>query len=155
MNGGDPARMVQNAGRAFTASDYEAIGNWLDEQFQQENVCVVLMPVSQFDSEFVRGLDANPNWRPVYMDDEQRIYVDVKSQQGKELYMGMFTGQTKFPDEFSKLLTIGYNLIRLQDEDNINKGCEFISQAFMQQPSQIAALELIRAMNLYPQLETI
>jgi hypothetical protein len=30
--------------------------------------------------------------------------------------MGLFTGQTKFPDEFSKLLTVGYNLQRLRNE---------------------------------------
>ena len=152
MGGGDPARIVQNAGRAFTNSDYQAIGNWLDEQFHKENVWVVLMPVSQSDSELVKGLDANPNWRPVYMDEEQRIYVNVKCQQGRELYMGMLTGQTKFPNEFSKLLTTGHNLLRLQGEDNMNAGCELVSRAFMQKPSQVTVLELVFAMNLHPQL---
>jgi hypothetical protein len=153
MNGGDPSRMAQIAGRAFTASDYQAIGNWLDEQFHKENVWVVLMPVSEFDSQLVKGLDANPNWRPVYMDDEQRIYIDVKCQQGKELYMGMFTGQTKFPDELSKQLTVGHNLLRLQGEDNMNTGYELVSRAFMQEPSQVTVLELILAMDLHPQLQ--
>ena len=152
MSGGDPARIVQSAGRAFTASDYQAVGNWLDEQFHKENVWVVLMPVAQFDSELIKGLDANPNWRPVYMDDEQRIYVDVKCQQGRELYMGMFTGQTKFPDELSKLLTTGHNLLRLQGEDNMNTGCELVSRAFMQRPSQVTAFELVLAMDFHPQL---
>ena len=152
MNGGDPARMVQNAGRAFTVSDYQAVGNWLDKQFHKENVWVVLMPVSQFDSELVKGLDANPNWRPVYMDEEQRIYVDVKCQQGGELYMGMLTGQTKFPDGLSKVLTTGHNFLRLQGEDNTNTGCELVTRAFMQRPSQVTALELILAVDLHPQL---
>jgi hypothetical protein len=150
ISGGVPARMVQNAGRAFTASDYQAVGDWLDGEFQQENVCVVFMPSAQFDSEFVKGLDTNLNWRVVFIDGEQRIYVDTKSQQGRDLYMGMFTGQTKFPDRPSMLLTIGYNLVRLQDEEKVSKGCEFIAQAFIQQPSQIVAIELIRAASYYP-----
>ena len=153
MGGGDFARIVQNAGRAFTISDYQAIGNWLDEQFHKENVWVVFMPVAQFDSELVRGLDANPNWRPVYMDEEQRIYVDVKCQQGRELYIGVFTGQTRFPDETSKLLTTGHNLLRMQGEDNTNTGCELILRAFMQRPSQVTVLELVLAINLHPQLQ--
>jgi hypothetical protein len=150
ISGGIPARMVQNAGRAFTASDYQAVGDWLNGEFQQENVCVVFMPSAQFDSEFVKGLDTNPNWRVVFIDGEQRIYVDTKSPQGRDLYMGMFTGQTKFPDRPSMLLTIGYNLVRLQDEEKVSKGCEFIAQAFIQQPSQIVAIELIRAASYYP-----
>jgi len=150
ISGGVPARMVQNTGRAFTASDYQAVGDWLDGEFQRENVCVVFMPSAQFDSEFVKGLDTNPNWRVVFIDGEQRIYADTKSQQGRDLYMGMFTGQTKFPDRLSMLQTIGYNLVRLQDEEKVSKGCEFIAQAFMQQPSQIVAIELIRAAGYYP-----
>ncbi len=150
MSGGDPVRLAQNAGRALAVSDYEAVGNWLESEFQQENVCVVFMPTSQLGSELVRGLDTNPNWRVVYIDEEQRIYVDIKSQQGRDLYTGMFTGQTKFPDNFTMLLTVGYNLVRLQGEERVSKGCELIAQAFMQQPSQIAALELLHAANYYP-----
>jgi hypothetical protein len=152
MNGGDPASWAQSAGRALSASDYVAIGNWLDGVFQRENVCVVLMPAAEFDSDFIKGLDTNPNWRAVFMDGEQRLYIDIKSQQGKDLYTGLFTGQTKFPDRFSMLLTIGYNLVRMQEDDKISKGFEFMTQAFTQQPSQAVAIELLRATNHYPQL---
>jgi hypothetical protein len=150
MSGGDPVRLAQNAGRAMAASDYEAVGKWLEEEFQKENVTVVFMPTAQIDSDFIRGLNTNSNWRVVYIDEEQRIYVDVKSQQGREVYTGMFTGQAKFPDDFTKLLTVGYNLVRLQNEEQVKKGCELMAQAFMQHPSQITALELIHAANYYP-----
>jgi len=151
MSGGDSVRLAQSAGRAMAASDYEAVGKWLEEQFQNENVTVVFMPTSQIDTEFIRGLNTNPNWRVVYIDEEQRIYVDVKSQQGKEVYMGMFNkDQTKFPDELTRMLTVGYNLVRMQSEEQVKKGCELIAQAFMQNPGQITALELIHAANFYP-----
>ncbi|MGB8226755.1 MAG: hypothetical protein WCE45_07850 [Sedimentisphaerales bacterium] len=151
MNGGEPARQVQNAGRAFTASDYQAIGKWLDETFQQENISTVFMPTSQLDTEFVKGLNSSPNWRTVYMDEEQRIFVDARSEQGRNLFMGLFTGQTKFPDEFSKLLTVGYNLQRIQDANKVGKGCEYTAQAFMQLPCQISAIELLRTADIHPE----
>jgi len=150
MSGGDPVRLAQSAGRAMAASDYEAVGKWLEGEFQKENVTVVFMPTAQIDSDFIRGLNTNSNWRVVYIDEEQRIYVDVKSQQGREVYTGMFTGQAKFPDDFTKLLTVGYNLVRLQNEEQVKKGCELMAQAFMQHPSQITALELIHAASYYP-----
>jgi hypothetical protein len=150
MNGGDPARLVQNSGRAFTNSDYQDVGNWLSKTFQQENVCAVLMPISQLESEFVRGLNTTQDWRAVYMDEEQRMYVDIKSQQGKDLFMGIFTGQTKFPDEVTRLMTVGYNLLRIREEDKIDKGFEFMAQAFIRQPSQISVVELLHAANNYP-----
>jgi len=150
MSGGDPVRMAQSAGRALAASDYQAVGNWLDKQFHQENVSVVFMPSSQLDTEFIRGLDTNPNWRVVYMDEEQRIYMDINSPQGKEIYMGMFSGQTKYPDEITKRFTMGYNLLRMQSEENAGKGGELLAQAFLLQPSQILSIELIHAAGYYP-----
>ncbi|MCX5632599.1 MAG: hypothetical protein NTW93_02840 [Phycisphaerae bacterium] len=151
MNGGEPARQVQNAGRGFTASDYQAVGKWLDEIFQRENVSTVFMPISQSDTEFVKGLNSSPNWRIVYMDEEQRIFVDARSEQGRDLFMGLFTGQTKFPDEFSKLLTVGYNLQRIQDANKVSKGCEYTAEAFMRLPCQISAIELLRTADIHPE----
>jgi len=150
MSGGDPARQAVKANRAYTASDYQAIGDWVDKQLEKENVWVVFMPSAQFNSEVIRGLETSPNWRAVYMDEEQRIYADVKFERGRKLYLGMFMDQTKFPDDFSKLLTVGYNLIYVQDPNKVKNGCEFITQAFMQRPSQITALEVINAGRHFP-----
>lgn len=151
MSGGDPARQAQRANRAsYTASDYQAIGDWIDKQLEKENVWVVFMPSAQFNSEVIRGLETSPNWRAVYMDEEQRIYANIKFDRGRKLYLGMFVDQTKFPDNFSKLLTVGYNLIYIQDPNKVKDGCEFIKQAFMQRPSQITALEVINAGSHFP-----
>ncbi|MFA5293393.1 MAG: hypothetical protein WC496_10210 [Phycisphaerae bacterium] len=154
MGGGDPVRAVERAGRNFTQSDYEAIGDWIDKQFQKENVWVVFMPSAQFDSVFIRGLAVNPSWRPVFMDDEQRLYVDIKTEQGLKLYTGIFNGNTKFPDKFSRLFTVGYNLLRLQGENDVNNTCELIIQALMDRPSPAAVIELLQAAARYPQLRS-
>ncbi|HBG27024.1 MAG: hypothetical protein A2Y10_04390 [Planctomycetes bacterium GWF2_41_51] len=143
MSGGDPVRAAERAGRELTPSDYEKVGLWLEEQFKKENVWVVFMPAAQFDSVLIRGLATNQNWRPAYIDDEQEIYVDVNTPQGRQLYTGIFNGQTKFPDEFSKLLTTGYNLPRLQQGD-ANTAFNALNNALKLKPSNTAAIELIR-----------
>jgi hypothetical protein len=143
MSGGDPVREAERAGRELTASDYQKVGQWLDTQFNKENVWCVFMPAAQFDSVLLKGLSTNPNWRPAYMDDEQEIYVNVQTEQGRKLYTGMFNNQTKFPDEFSKLLTTGYNIVRLQEGDP-NSAFDMFAKALLIKPSNTAAIELIR-----------
>lgn len=143
MSGGDPIRDAERAGREPGPSDYKKVGQWLDQQFAKEKVWVTFMPAAQFDSVFVKGLATNSNWRPVYLDDEQEIMVDVKTEQGIALYTGLFTGATKFPDEFSRLLTTGYNMARLQDGDP-NMAFDSLAKALEIKPSNTAAIELIR-----------
>jgi hypothetical protein len=151
MSGGDPVREVERAGRSMANSDYQKVGQWLDEQLTKENVWVVFMPAAQFDSVLLKGLEMNPGWRPAYMDDEQEIFVNVKTQQGRDLYTGIFTGATKFPDEFSKLLTSGYNIVRLQDGDS-KAAFDMLEKALSIKPSNTAAIELLRIGHSDPQL---
>ncbi|MBN1788302.1 MAG: hypothetical protein JW806_07900 [Sedimentisphaerales bacterium] len=152
MSGGDVARTVKREGRMFTSSDYIDAGEWISQALQNEDIDVIIMPAAEFNKEFVKSLDTNVNWRTVLSTDMQRIYVDVRKQQGRELYIGVFQGQTKFPDEHSKRLTLGYNVLRLQDESEATKGFELLVQALAIQPSQVAALELVRTVRRYPQL---
>jgi hypothetical protein len=143
MSGGDPVRTAERAGRELNASDYQQVGQWLDQELTKEKTWVVFMPAAQLDSVLIKGLSTNPNWRPVYLDDEQEIMVNVKTEQGRKLYMGIFNGETKFPDEFSKLLTTGYNVLRLQD-GNLKDAFEILMKALSIKPSSTAAVELIR-----------
>ncbi|MGA2914754.1 MAG: hypothetical protein ABSE89_01875 [Sedimentisphaerales bacterium] len=153
MSGGEPVRLAQNAGRDLTASDYAAVGDWLDKQFEKEKVGTVFMPSSELNSVLVRGLEASPNWRPVYIDEDQRIFVDVRNQGNKGLFAGIFSGETKFPDAATKLLTMGYNLLRMEGNDKTDKGFECMVRAFMQRPSQVSVLELLRAAGNNPRYQ--
>ena len=150
MSGGSPVRDAERAGRSLTASDYEKIGKWVDEQLQAENVWCVFMPANQFDSALIKGLATNPMWRIAYIDDEQEIYVNLNNSQGLKLYKGIFDGQTKFPDEFSRLLTVGYNIPRLQAGD-VNDAFGLLTKALNTKPSNTAAIELIRSSQRYPE----
>jgi hypothetical protein len=57
----------------------------------------------------------------------------------------MFDGRTKFPDEFSKQLTIGTNLLRMRDEGKFEAGCDMLIEAFKRKTYQATAVELINA----------
>ncbi|MDD5135061.1 MAG: hypothetical protein PHP01_06605, partial [Phycisphaerae bacterium] len=61
--------------------------------------------------------------------------------------------KTKFPDELSKNLTVGYNLMRMRDMQGTEKekGCDMIIEAFKQCPYQITAIELVRIASYFPQ----
>jgi hypothetical protein len=145
MGGGEVAKNVQRTGRSFTNSDYQAVGQWTDRQLSSENVWVVLMPAGQFDSPLVRGLETMLNWPALFIDDQQKMYVNVNTEQGKSLYFGLFDGQTKFSDEFSKQLTVGTNLLRMKDESKFEAGCDMLIEAFKRRTYQATAIELINA----------
>ena len=146
MSGGAPASSAMRAGRkAMTNSDYTAIGKWLDATFKKEDVWVVLMPIAQFNSTLVKGLEKHPDWRPVFMNNGQKMFADITSGQGKALYGGMFTGGTKFPDEYSRLLTTSYTLLRTKDEQKLRQGLARLIKAMEINPSQMIVIELFGA----------
>lgn len=146
MSGGPPALRAKRAGRkSMTTSDYVDIGKWLDNTFKKENVWVTLMPAAQFNSTFIRGLETHPDWRPAFINDKQRMLVNIKTEKGKELYDGVFTGQTKFPDEYSKLLTAAYSLVRSSTEQTFKQGIIALTKALELNPSQVVVIELLRA----------
>ena len=69
------------------------------------------MPAAQFDTPFVKGLEYNPVWRIVLINNKDKLFVDVTTPPGRELYEGMFTGKTLFPDDFCKSVTIAHDLL--------------------------------------------
>jgi len=133
---------------------YFDIGKWIDEEFTKEKIWIVLMPSRQFNSDFVRGLEARPNWLPVYMDDQQKLLVDINSEQGKSLYTRVFLGKIKFPDDFSQRLTVGHILLKMQGTENVGNGYTMMIDAFKQRPCNASAAELIDNIAApYPQMK--
>ncbi|NIA17448.1 MAG: hypothetical protein GWO86_03780, partial [Planctomycetes bacterium] len=154
MSGGAPARRAMRAGRKnMTNSDYVEIGKWLDATFKKDDVWVVLMPASQFNSTLIKGLERHPDWRPVFLNNGQKMLADITSPQGKALYEGMFTGRTKFPDEYSRLLTTSHTLLRTKNKQNLNQGLARLIKAMEINPSQMTVIELFGAVRRDKELE--
>jgi hypothetical protein len=115
MAGGSLARQkTDNArarGRGLSSADYKEIGDWINKQFKlkKHNVWAVLMPANQFGSVLVRGLERNPDWRLVFFNNKQKLFVDITTKRGDELFNGIFNEQTIYPDDFSKKLNLAHN----------------------------------------------
>jgi hypothetical protein len=107
----------------ITSADYVEIGQWMDKQLRDRNVWVVLMPRSTFGTpppeeyyrktsyHAVQGIERHPDWRLVFFNNKQKLFVDIRTTQGKQLYDGIFNGETLYPDDFSKNLILSRNTL--------------------------------------------
>ncbi|MFA5252076.1 MAG: hypothetical protein WC454_05785 [Phycisphaerae bacterium] len=149
---GGPA--YQSAMVRKTIPDYAEIGRWVDEQLKKHNVWVVLMPLSDtevYNGPFVKGLERHPDWSLVFFNNTEKIFVDVTTPQGKELFEGIFKGTTLYPDEFSRNLTVAYNTV---GGDSKKQSLDFAIKAFDLYPSQ-APLQVILPLSKYPETQPI
>jgi hypothetical protein len=153
MSGGPTVRRVVTTNQELTTKDFIEIGNWISEQLRKEKVWVVLMPANQFDKPFVRGLEhKNAEWPTVYLDDKQKLFVDITTPQGRQLYEEIFTGQTVYPDEYSANMALGHNLLLLADSEQRKKGLDLIVRAFRDTPSPSAVIEMLLIAGRFPEL---
>ncbi|MBN2020350.1 MAG: hypothetical protein JW749_09005 [Sedimentisphaerales bacterium] len=143
---------LRNQEVKFTPEDYVRIGEWVNSQMKQRNVWVVLMPTSQKSTVFVKGIEYNPDWRLVYLDDEQLIYVDITTERGREIYGGIGNGSTKFPDESKRNIMIAHNsLVYGRSQADLAGGLECVFRAYEEKPSGIT-IQLIDYFERYPEL---
>lgn len=126
-------------------ADYQKVGQWIDEQLKKYNVWVVLMPADQFTSPFTKGLEENPNWQPVFIYDEQKLFVDTRTSRGKELLDGVFDGRTIYRDEFYRNTAIAEML--LKNEKTAEQGFNFALKAFKSNPCRTSILEILSAIR--------
>ncbi len=140
----------------ITSADYVEIGQWMDEQLKDHNVWVVLMPQGQYRTpppqeyyqktsyHAIQGIERNSNWPLVFFNNKQKLYVDVRTPQGKELFDGIFNGKTLYPDDFHE------NLIRARSWlfyrrgiAEKRKGFDFAVKAFNLNPSPAPMREIM------------
>jgi len=135
--------------RDLTSTEYVEMGEWIGRQLKTRDVWVVLIPAAEFNKPFVRGLEHSSNWRLVFYNNKQKLFVDCTTPQGKKLFNGIFDGTTLYPDEFTKSLVIARNMLLDRREDVKKKGLDFAIQAFNLNPSPAPMLDitLIAARN--------
>jgi hypothetical protein len=145
--------------------DYKKIGQWMDEQLRKYNVWVVLMPQSRYSrppqAEYytatsfhaIQGLERNLDWRLVFLNNKQRLYVDIKTPQGKALFDGIFDGKTLYPDDFhSNLIRARSWLFYRMGIAEKKKGFDFAVKAFELNESPAPMLEIILIASRFDEL---
>ena len=139
MAGGSISQKVMARGRNYTPEDYGKIGEWLDMRLKQYKVWVILMPSNQFDTPFVKGIEYNVNWRLVYLDDKQKLYVDISTPRGRDLFQGIEDGNTMYPEPSYRNIMIAHNtLLSDNTQTQLDKGLKCAMSAFDENPSRTA-----------------
>ena len=152
MSGGPLVQSARTRKRKLTAEDYTKIGAWVAKKLRKHDVWVVLMPSGQANTPFVKGLEYNPDWPVVFLNEKQELFVDTKTPQGKKLFEGLFSGETIYPDDFSKSLAIAHNMLIFgKGADAKKQGLDFAIRACRQNPSQVTILKVISARR-FPEL---
>jgi len=132
--------------------DYKKIGNWVDDKLKAQKVWVVLMPTGQFETPFTKALEYHPDWQIVFYNNKQKLFVDIKTPQGKKIFDGIFNGETLYPDEFSRNLIMAQTWFTLvQRADAKKQAFEFAKRAFSLNQSQ-APMRQIMSATKFPEL---
>jgi len=141
--GGPHYREAAMAGRAnkLTPKDKQKIGKWIDGQLKSSNAWMVIMPILELQSAFVMGLQTTGNWRTAFINDRQQMFVDTETPKGRDLISSLGdSAKVKFPDEFSRHLTIGYNMVISKDSATATQGYAFVKKAFDIFPCRSSAM---------------
>jgi hypothetical protein len=142
--GGKPMEEILAANRKVASDDYRKIGQWISEAIRSRHVWVALVPAQQFDSIFARGLEASGQWPVAYLDNKQKLYVDINSPQGLDLVEGILSGRTVFPDEFLKDLNLAFHLLLYSADPNAKtSGLEHAIKAYRRQPTPMPMLLIV------------
>jgi hypothetical protein len=101
----------------------------------------------------MQGIERNLDWRLVFFNNKQRLYVDTKTPEGKALFDGIFNGNTIYPDDFHSNLIRGHS--RLFYSTGIaekKKGFDFVVKAFELNESPAPMLEIILLASRFVEL---
>ncbi|MHC4624811.1 MAG: hypothetical protein ACYS4W_13015, partial [Planctomycetota bacterium] len=137
-------------GQKLQPAQYKKIGEWITGQLRSENVWAVLMPSGQFHTPFVKGLEHDANWKLIFLNNKQKLFVHMDEPQAKTLYEGIFDGSTFYPNDFSANLIKGHHLLR-GTEAQRRQGFDLAVKAFELNPSQ-APMHLIIYAARFPEL---
>lgn len=168
MAGGQVTHQILERIRArrekITADDYKAIYKWMDEQMKapENSVWVVMMPAVVFGGSrdkgsyhAMRALERHPesDWRLVFLNNRQKVLVDITTPQGRKLFDGIFTGETVYPDEYHKSLIRSHCWYLYQSGlDAKREGFDYAKKAFELSPSPTPLFEVL-AYGVFPQLK--
>ena len=158
LSGGPVVESAHVRRRKLTSADYTEIGRWVSDRLRKRKVWVVLMILSDqkiAKGAFVKGLEHNPDWPVVFFNNKQKLFVDITTPQGQELFNGIFNGKTIYPDDFTMNLILAHNMLLFGKETDVKKrGLRHAIKAFTLEPS-VAPMERILYAARYPELRPI
>lgn len=145
--GGPIAQQASMQGKKLTPELYQEIGQWIGQQLDEYHVWVVLMPITQENSVFMKALKATGSWKTAYMDDIQHMLVNTQTSKGEALISQILKGEALFPNDYDKDLTTFYVITENRVTDRYSDLYNLAKNAFALNPTPTAALLLSSLRN--------
>ncbi|MFC1793325.1 hypothetical protein ACFL3Q_07040 [Planctomycetota bacterium] len=155
------ARMTgMKLGQILTPDDYVKLGQSMSDEFEKRNVWVVLMPSAVYNDpdqassyHTIRGFEQNPNWPIVFFNNRQKLFVDIRTPRGRELFEGIFNGKTIYPDDYHKNLISAHSWLYYRPGiEEKKKALDFAIKAFHLKPSPTTIWEMRRMATSFVEL---
>jgi hypothetical protein len=149
---GTEAKMTgKKLGEILTPEDYKKIGQSFSDELEKRGVWVVLMPAAVYNDPdqsssyyAIKALEQNPNWPIVFFNNRQKLYVDISTPQGKELFDGIFNGKTIYPDDYHLNLIRAHSWFYYQPGiEEKKKALDFAIKAFNLNPMPTTVIEIL------------
>jgi len=103
--GGPTGREASLEGRRMTGGELERARLWTRRELATAGVWLADVPYAQQDMVISFLLLNMESWQVVYADEEHTLLADTDTPGGRALSLGVESGTTRFPDDFSAALT--------------------------------------------------
>lgn len=153
MSGGPVATNAQKTRAVLQSDDYAQIGKWISDELRKYGAWIVLVPSNRFDTPFRYGMEASSNWRLVFLDETQRLYVDITTDDGRRLFQDLFSGKVIYEKEPSACLALGHNLLLSTLPEQRKRGLDLIIRVFNLDCSPAPMMEMLMAAQYCPELQ--
>jgi hypothetical protein len=152
----------EKLGQILTPDDYIKLGQSFSDELEKRNVWVVLMPSAVYNDpdqpnsyHVIKGFELNPNWPIVFLNDRQKLYVDIRTPQGRELFEGIFNGKTIYPDDYHANLIRAHSWFYYRPGiEEKKKALDFAIKAFNLNPMPNTILEILLMATNFSELSS-
>jgi len=88
----------------------------------------------------------------VFFNNKQKLFVDIKTPQGKALFDGIFDGETIYPDDFHRNLICAHSWLFYRGILEKKKGFDFAVKAFNLNESPTPMREIILVASRFAEI---
>ncbi|OQX28761.1 MAG: hypothetical protein B0D92_07190 [Spirochaeta sp. LUC14_002_19_P3] len=130
------------------------MASWVSINLRANAIWAALVPRKYYSSNFYIALNYSPSWKVVFIDNNHTLFVDVEDVRGKRLFDGIGTGDSLYPDSFTRNLNQGhYNLVNGTSAEEQTRGLAQIIAAYNEFPSKAPLMDIIQTAALIPHLQ--
>lgn len=120
------------------SEEMRKVGDFLNAEMKKSDIWVFVLPSNQFRADpnplkvnyFPLAMSTHPDWILAYMDDHQRMYVNQKTKKGRDLLQKILKNEAKFPNNYSKYLTLAKLKLGMKGVRENLQGFELAKKAF-------------------------